>query len=164
MSASIRPVSTDDAAPLARIYNHYIAETWVTFETDPIGAGDMASRIADAEAASLPWLVAEDRAEILGFAYASRWQGRCAYRFSVESTIYLDADKTGRGIGGPLYETLITAVRARDMHSMIGGIALPNEASVKLHERLGFRKVGQFEQVGFKFDRWIDVGYWQLSL
>ncbi|MGH8166642.1 MAG: GNAT family N-acetyltransferase, partial [Woeseiaceae bacterium] len=97
-------------------------------------------------------------------AYASRWHGRCAYRFSVESTVYLDPDRTGRGVGKRLYAALIDAIRDLSMRAVIGGIALPNEPSIRLHERLGFRKVAHFEQVGFKHDRWIDVGYWQLLL
>lgn len=112
----------------------------------------------------MPWLVAELSGEVLGFAYASRWKGRCAYRYSVETTIYLAPDRTGSGVGTQLYTALLDKVRAASMHVAIGGISLPNEISVKLHEKLGFRKVGHFEQVGYKFDQWIDVGYWQLTL
>ena len=100
---------------------------------------------------------------MLGYAYASRWQGRCAYRFAVEATIYLDSENTGQGIGLPLYSALLDAIKAHSMRSVIGGISLPNEASIRLHERLGFAKVGHFEKVGFKHDQWVDVGYWQLQ-
>ncbi len=164
MDFSIRPVNEDDAAELARIYNHYIAETHVTFETEDVSPADMAQRINDTLAAPLPWIVAESLSTMLGFAYASRWQGRCAYRYSVESTIYLDPQYTGEGIGRPLYSALIDAIRELSMHSVIGGIALPNEASIRLHEALGFEKIGEFSEVGYKFDEWIDVGYWQLRL
>ena len=164
MNTIIRPATESDASEVARIYNHYIAETVVTFETDPVTQRDMARRIAETHELSLPWLVSESAGDILGYAYASKWKGRCAYRFAVESTVYLDPPQTGRGTGTLLYAALIDAIRSLSMHAVIGGIALPNEASIRLHERLGFRKVGQFEEVGFKQDRWIDVGYWQLLL
>jgi phosphinothricin acetyltransferase len=124
----------------------------------------MAKRCAEILAQTLPWLVAEVSGQVAGFAYASPWKGRCAYRYSVESTIYLDPGQTQRGIGASLYTALIEAIRARSMQTVIGGIALPNDASIRLHEHLGFSKVGHFERVGYKHDQWIDVGYWQLLL
>lgn len=164
MAPTIRPARDSDADAIARIYNHYIANTWVTFETDAVSAQEMAQRIGETRSAGLPWLVTATSDDVAGFAYASRWKGRCAYRFSVESTIYLAPEHTGKGLGTPLYEALIDAVRALSMHSMIGGIALPNDASIGLHEKLGFKKIGHFSEVGYKFDEWIDVGYWQLTL
>ena len=124
----------------------------------------MGERIAETTASHVPWLVVEEDGAVLGYAYASKWKGRCAYRHSVESTVYLDPSKTGQGIGKPLYAALINALRMQRMHAVIGGIALPNEASIALHERLGFEKVAHFRQVGFKQDRWIDVGYWERLL
>ena len=161
-ATSVRPARSDDGEALARIYNHYVLNTCVTFETDAVTAGDMAARIRETLDAGLPWLLAEgpDGAP-LGYAYASRWKGRCAYRHTVESTVYLDAGAVGRGIGQPLYGALLDAIRACGMHAVIGGIALPNARSIALHERLAFHKVAHFEQVGRKQDRWIDVGYWQ---
>ena len=160
----IRAASAADAAAVAAIYNHYVAVTCVTFEIEPIATRDMIERITEVLDAGLPWLLAEDAAGAAGFAYASKWKGRRAYRFSVESTVYLHRGHTGRGIGRALYGRLLEEIRARRLHAVIGGIALPNAASVALHERLGFRKVAHFEQVGYKQDRWIDVGYWQLLL
>jgi len=160
----IRSANEEDAAELARIYNYYIDNTCVTFETETIGVGEMVQRVADTIRIPLPWLIAEADGQMLGYAYASKWKGRCAYRFAVESTIYLDADKTGQGTGSKLYAALIEAIRLHSMRSVIGGISLPNDASIHLHERLGFKKVGHFERVGFKQDRWVDVGYWQLQL
>lgn len=154
----------NDAAFLARIYNHYVSATCITFETDPVSAEDMANRVSETQNASLPWLVAEESGQIVGYAYASKWKGRCAYRFSVESTVYLDPSATGKGIGSQLYTELIAVIRTLSMHAVIGGIALPNEQSIALHERLGFKKVAHFEQVGYKQDRWVDVGYWQLLI
>jgi len=114
------------------------------------------------QSASLPWLVAERRGEVLGYAYASRWHARAAYRFSTEITVYLDHGQTRRGIGSRLYGELFPMLRAREIHAVLAVIALPGEASVALHEKVGFSKVGHFKDVGFKFGRWIDVGYWQL--
>ena len=164
MGVEIRSAIAGDAAQIARIYNYYIANTVVTFETEDVDAAEIAQRIEATIDIPLPWLVAVDGDTVLGYAYASKWKGRCAYRFAVEATIYLDAVQTGKGIGGPLYEQLLDEIRSHSMRSVIGGISLPNEASVRLHERLGFKKVGHFERVGYKQDRWVDVGYWQLQL
>lgn len=161
-AATIRSATQDDAAAIAHIYNHYVVDTSVTFETAPVAAEDMAQRISETLGASLPWLVAEQAGLVVGYAYASKWKGRCAYRFAVESTVYLAPGQTGKGFGRLLYPALIDALRARSMHTVIGGIALPNDPSVRLHEHLGFRKVAHFEQVGYKQERWVDVGYWQL--
>jgi L-amino acid N-acyltransferase YncA len=163
-SVAIRAATAGDAEAMARIYNHYIRETIVTFEEEPVDGATMAARLQETAAVSLPWLVAEAGGGVLGYAYASKWKGRCAYRYSVESTVYLDPAQTGRGVGTQLYAALLDALRARSLHAVIGGIALPNAASVGLHERLGFEKVAQFREVGFKFGRWIDVGYWQLLI
>ncbi len=164
MSVLIRTATAEDAVGIAPIYNHYIDATWVTFETEPVSVDDMAQRIRETLDLPLPWLIAEEGGKVAGYAYASKWKGRCAYRFSVESTIYLHPDATGRGLGVRLYSALIDAIKAVSMRSVIGGIALPNDASIRLHERLGFKKVGHFEKVGFKHEQWVDVGYWQLQL
>ncbi len=121
----------------------------------------MRARILEAAAARLSWLVAIDGSAIIGYAYASKWKGRCAYRHSVESTVYLAPSSTGNGVGRKLHAALIDRLQDRGVHTVIGGIALPNEASIALHERLGFEKVAQFKQVGFKQDRRIDAGHWQ---
>lgn len=164
MAVSIRSAGEGDGPSLARIYNHYVSATCITFETALVTARDMADRINATRDAALPWFVAEASGDIVGYAYATRWKGRAAYRFSVESSVYLDPECSGKGIGRQLYIQLIDALRALSMHSVIGGITLPNEPSIALHEQLGFKKVGHFEQVGYKQDRWIDVGYWQLLL
>lgn len=164
MSVVVRNVDDADAAALARIYNHYIAQTVVTFETEPVTAENMAQRVADTRRAGYPWLVAEAAGSVVGYAYAARWNRRDAYRYSVESTIYVDPKLTSQGVGTRLYSGLIAAIRTAGMHAVIGGISLPNDASIGLHEKLGFRKIGQFAEVGFKLDRWVDVGYWELIL
>jgi L-amino acid N-acyltransferase YncA len=164
----IRTATTADAAAICAIYNHYVLETTITFEEAAVTPVEMEARIQAALVEEtlqpLPWLVWEDSAAIQGFAYASKWKGRCAYRHSAEVTVYLDPTSTGRGLGSRLYEALLMELRQRSFHAVIGGIALPNPASIALHEQLGFRKVAHFEQVGRKFGRWIDVGYWQLLL
>jgi phosphinothricin acetyltransferase len=164
MSAVIRPAGKGDAGQIAGIYNHYVTDTHITFETEKVAAVEMAKRIEATLALPLPWLVAEQAGQIAGYAFAARWKTRDAYRFVVESSIYLDPAMIGRGLGLRLYTALIDAIRGMSMHSVIGVIALPNEQSIGLHERLGFRKCAHFEQVGYKHDRWIDVGYWQLML
>ena len=162
MSALIRPASSADAAAIASIYNHYVAHTVITFEEEAVPAQAMAARISAILAEDLPWLVAEEAGELIGYAYASRWKLRSAYRHSVETTIYLNNGCAGRGVGKVLYSALLDVLRTKDIHTAIGGAALPNAASVALHERLGFRHVGTFREVGFKQGRWVDVGYWQL--
>jgi phosphinothricin acetyltransferase len=161
VNTTIRSAEAEDGAALARIYNHYIATTVVTFEEAPVCAADMTARVAEISAAKLPWLVAQSPAGVNGFAYASRWKGRCAYRYSVESTVYLEPAAVGRGLGMALYSTLLARLQELGCHAVIGGIALPNQASIALHEKLGMRKVAHFAEVGFKFGRWVDVGYWQ---
>jgi L-amino acid N-acyltransferase YncA len=159
----VRAATAADAAAIAGIYDHYVRYSVVTFEEAPVTAEQMAERM-DAVIPRLPWLVGEAAGRIAGYAYAAPWKLRSAYRFTVETTIYLDTGSTGRGHGGTLYRALLQALRADGLHSAIGIIALPNPASVALHERLGFRQVGQLRDVGRKFDAWIDVGYWQVIL
>ena len=159
-----RHVRQTDAARICAIYNHYVEHSTITFEESAVPVAEMERRIAEVTDSSLPWIVWEDHGEIIGYAYAAPWKGRCAYRYSVESTVYLDHSHTGHGVGTRLYSALIDAVTARGMHAVIGGIAQPNAASEAIHQRLGFEKVAHFPEVGYKFDRWIDVAYWQLLL
>jgi phosphinothricin acetyltransferase len=163
-TALVRDAVPTDAAPIAAIYDHYVLTTWITFEELPVPAAEMARRMDEVRAASLPWLVAEREGRVVGYAYATKWKGRCAYRYSVESTVYLDPSATGCGLGTSLMTALLERLRAASFHVVIAGIALPNPASVALHERLGLKRVAMFEEVGFKFGRWIDVGYWQTFL
>lgn len=163
-STAIRVAELNDAAAIVAIYNHYISTTTITFEEDPVSSTEMTQRIADVNNAGLPWLVLTIDGKVTGYAYATKWRARSAYRHSVESTIYLDHAFAGRGLGRALYGALLDALGKREFHRVIGGIALPNEASVRLHESLGFRKVAHFTEVGKKFERWVDVGYWELNL
>ncbi|QEG22654.1 GNAT family N-acetyltransferase [Mariniblastus fucicola] len=162
----IRPVQASDAAAFADIYNHYIDETIVTFEYDRVDASVFEARIRNVTDGGFPWLsfVDPETDQVVGFAYAGKWRERVAYRFVVESAIYLRDGWGGQGIGKRLYLELFQQLRERKFRSVIAGISLPNEASIATHRSMGFRKVGVFEKVGFKFDRWIDVEFWQLEL
>lgn len=162
--AIIRPVTLGDAVAIALIYNPYIADTTISFEERPVDEHIMINRMRDVEAQGLPWLVLEQDGEILGYAYASRWKIRSAYRHSVETSIYFARHARGQGLGATLYQALLATLQGLDIHLAIAGIALPNPASIGLHERLGFRAVGIFKEVGFKFEQWVDVGYWQKAL
>ncbi len=159
----IRPVAAADAPRIVEIYNHHVRRTMVTFEEQPVADGEMARRIAETTL-TYPWLVSEVEGTLVGYAYASSWKRRSAYRFAAESTIYMDARFSRRGLGLELYGALITEMRSRGLHCAIGGISLPNPASIALHEKLGFRHIGQFREVGWKFGKWVDVGYWELVL
>jgi phosphinothricin acetyltransferase len=163
-AALIRSAILDDAEAIARIYNHYITQTVVTFETEEVSAAEMAQRIDRVQSASFPWLVADSAGAVVGYAYASHWHVRSAYRFAAELTVYLAPGQAGQGTGSDLYREVIDALTARGIHTVIGGIALPNDASVALHEKFGFQQAAHYREVGFKFDRWIDVGYWQRIL
>ncbi|MDB5952287.1 MAG: phosphinothricin acetyltransferase [Massilia sp.] len=160
---TIRLAAPFDAAAIAAIYNYYVETTTITFEESAVEAEDMASRI-DHVGATLPWYVAEREGAVVAFAYATPWRVRSAYRFSVESTVYVSPGFARQGIGRRLYTTLIDDLRARGMQVVLGGIAQPNTASVRLHESLGFEKVAHFKRVGRKFGQWVDVGYWELEL
>ena len=163
-TVTVREAKAGDGEALAAIYNHYIADTIITFEESPVPADEMARRVADTRDAGLPWLLATQGERVAGYAYASKWKGRCAYRYATEITVYLDRHFQGQGIGTLLYRQLFEALRNRGMHTVIAGIALPNESSIALHEKMGLEKVAHFKEVGRKFDRWIDVGYWQAAL
>lgn len=158
-----RNATLEDAEAICSIYNPYVLGTPITFEEEAISAETMRTRIAEITA-MLPWLIMEQEGELAGYAYATGWKARPAYRYSVETTIYLSPRFHRRGLGTKLYRALIEELRKRGIHRAIGGVVMPNPNSVALHERLGFKKVAHFEEVGWKLNQWRDVGYWQLSL
>lgn len=160
----IRPAETADAAAICEIYNHYIEHTVITFEEVLLTAGDIDQRLQDINAIGLPWLVAEVQGVVIGYAYAGKFRDRSAYRYTAEVTVYLAPAGTGQGAGTRLYNALFEALRERSIHIVIGGITLPNVASVALHEKMGMEKVAHLEEVGCKFGKWLDVGYWQATL
>jgi L-amino acid N-acyltransferase YncA len=159
----IRTAILADAPAIVAIYNPYVATTTISFEEAPVSVEEMEQRIRTVTA-TLPWYVYEISGQIVGYAYATPWRARSAYRHSVETTVYVALDQSKQGIGSQLYRTLLDDLRARNIHAILGHIALPNPASVTLHERFGFEKVAHIKQVGRKFDQWIDVGYWELLL
>ena len=161
---TVRAAVAADVEAVAHIYNHYVTNTIVTFDEEPVPAGEVARRMEQVAASSLPGLVAEVDRRVIGYAYAGRWHARAAYRFSAEVTVYVDPSHVGRRVGSHLYAALFPMLRARGIHAVLGGIALPNPASVVLHERCGLQKVAHLREVGFKFGRWIDVGYWQRTV
>lgn len=159
-----------DAQRLAEIYNHYVVADTATFEVEPLGEAAMAQRVAASQAAHLPWIVATDALGIVGYAYAAPFHERAAYAHTVTASVYLDRSATGRGLGTSLYRELLRRLSTvtdgphAPVRNVVALIALPNPASVALHESLGFVKKGQLDAVGRKFDRWLDVGYWQATL
>jgi phosphinothricin acetyltransferase len=149
-----------DGAAIAAVYAPHVRDGYATFEVEAPDAAAMAERMAG----GLPWFVAEDGGSVLGYAYAAPFNERAAYRWSVATSVYLADGAGGRGIGGALYARLLGDLAALGYVSAFAGIALPNPASVALHERLGFTPVGVFRSAGFKAGAWHDVGWWQRPL
>jgi phosphinothricin acetyltransferase len=147
---------------VCEIYNHYIKNTIITFEEEIITVKEIQNRIK--QSGNLPWIVYEEDGKILGYAYAGQWKNRTAFKYSAEITVYLEPSHFGKGIGSELYSALILKLKETNKHSIIAAISLPNEKSIILHEKFGFKKNGHFHEVGRKFDKWIDVGYWELIL
>ena len=161
MAHSVRLASVDDAAGIAAIYRPYVEDSRISFEEEAPDAAEMARRI---ESELYPWLVAEEDGRLLGYAASSAFRTRRAYRWSVETGVYLAADAQGRGIGRELLGGLLELLERQGFVAAIGAIALPNPASVRLHERLGFVYAGAYRGTGFKMGEWLDVGLWQKDL
>ena len=155
--------TTDDADQIARIYAPIVAHTIISFEADPPTVEDMAQRIGRTTA-WLPWLVLERDGKISGYAYATAHSSRAAYAWSVDVSAYVDEPCRGVGVGRALYTALLGVLAAQGLYNAYAGIALPNPASVSLHESVGFRPVAIYQNVGYKLGAWRDVGWWQLSL
>lgn len=164
MTARIRIAGPADAEAIAAIYRPYVEDTRISFEDHAPDAAEMSRRIGGDGKGLHPWVVAEENDRILGYAATSPFRTRSAYRFCVETGIYLAPDACGRGIGRELLNYLLDLLQRQGFVSAIGAIALPNDPSVKLHEALGFAHSGTYRQVGFKFGEWIDVGLWQKDL
>ena len=158
----IRPAGDADAAAIAAVYAPYVTGSVISFEAEPPDAQEMQRRMTARP--RLPWLVAVDGDDVLGFAYASAHRAREAYRWAADASVYLEAGRRGRGIGRALYDVLVPLVRDLGYVTLHAGIALPNDASRRLHEAMGFELVGVYRSVGFKAGAWHDVGWWQLPL
>lgn len=159
----IRDFHTNDIQQLTDIYNYYVLNTIITFDHIPYSKDGYLQKITQI-ASEFPCIVYEVNGEIIGYAYASKWRAKPAYNYTVESTVYLNHTGKRNGIGTKLYAKLLKRLTAKNYHSVIGGISLPNDESVKFHEKFGFKKVAHFKEVGLKFDKWIDVAFWQLNL
>ena len=159
----IRDATGSDAEQILQIYEPFVLETAVSFEMNPPSLAAMKRRI---KAASLhwPWLVQLEDQQICGYAYARPFRDREAYQFTAETTVYVRQGSQRRGIGFRLMSELMSRLKANDFHRVVAGITLPNTGSVALHERLGFKSAGTFPEVGRKFDKWHDVGFWTLDL
>lgn len=160
----IRNVTKPDAIRIAEIYNYYIRETIVTFEYDPVSEQEIQRRIEKISAKNFPFFVYEENGVIIGYAYLSNWRERKAYDITLETSVYLDRNAIGSGVGSILYKELIDRAKLIDVHSLIGVISLPNEASQKLHKKFDFDLIGNFRESGVKFGKLIDVEFWQLIL
>lgn len=161
MTLDIRPAEAADAAACAAIYAPFVTDSWISFETDPPGPGEMARRIAD-YGASHGWLVAQTPdGQIAGYAYGSPHRARAAYATSADVAIYVDPAFARRGVGKALYGALLPLLKDRGCHAAFAGIALPGAASIALHEAMGFTPVGIYREVGWKLGGWRDVGWWQ---
>lgn len=156
----IRAAAEDDLRAIARIYAHYVRESPITFDLEVPGDEVWRERLAS----PYPWLVSEQDGVVVGYASGGPFRPKAAYRHTVETTIYLDPAATGRGVGGPLYAALLEEVAAGDFHVAIGGVTVPNPASVALHERSAFELVGVFREVGWKFEAWHDVAFYRRAL
>ena len=160
----IRDFRDADIAAITGIYNHYIEHTAVSFEEVALAPDSMQARVQRILDSGFPWLVAEADGQVAGYCYGCRWNECSAYRYTAEISVYLAPDTVGKGCGTRLYTVLFDRLRNMGIRRVIGGISLPNAASVALHEKMGMKQVALFEKVGYKFGQWLDVGYWQADL
>ena len=164
MSATVRRADPErDGAACAALYAPHVAASPVSFEEEPPSAAEMSERIARI-GATHPWVVLEEAGAVIGYAYSSPHRSRAAYRWAVDVAVYIAAERRARGHGRALYQALIGRLRDQRFHVACAGITLPNDASVALHERLGFVAVGVYRRIGWKAGAWRDVGWWQLEL
>ena len=152
-----------DAAACAAIYAPYVRDTVISFEDRPPSAGELAQRI-ETITQTHPWLVAADEAALIGFAYATRHRERASYRWATDVAVYVTPGRQRAGVGRALYRALFDRLARQGYRMACAGITLPNEASVGLHEALGFQPVGVYRKIGWKLGAWHDVGWWQLAL
>lgn len=163
---AIRGARPEDAAAIAAIYAPYVLGGTVSFETDPPDAEAMRARMAASDG-RYPWLVAtngENDSGVLAYAYAGQWRDRPAYRYAVETSLYVAGAMIGQGAGRLLYEALIDTLRQQGFTQAVAVISLPNDHSIRTHEAVGFRRTGMYREIGFKQGRWVDVGFWQCEL
>lgn len=160
INVRVRTAQTEDVRAVCDIYNYYVKSSRVTFQEIPQAEDKVLERIEDSDPGH-PCLVAELNGRVVGYVYAGSWKKRSAYRYAVELGIYVENGLTGKGIGPQLLKNIIDRLKHTEIHCLIAGITLPNPPSIRLFEGQGFKKVGEFREVGYKFDEWINVGYWQ---
>jgi len=160
---NIRRARISDANAIVEIYNWYIANTAITFETDTVSVEEMEMRIKE-KLDQYDWLVAETDGILIGYAYYGSFRPRTAYQHTVESTIYLSGEFKGKGMGISLYKELINSAKDKYFREMIAVVALPNPESISFHIKMEFREVGIMKKIGFKFDNYLDVMFLQKSL
>ncbi|MDO5981701.1 GNAT family N-acetyltransferase [Flavivirga spongiicola] len=158
----IRSLNLSDVEELLDIYNYYVLNSIVTFDDEVLSLDTFKDKIIRINT-DYPFIVFEENNEILGYAYGSKWRPKPAYKHTVESTVYVKHGALGKQIGTKLYTELLFELKKQNYHVVIGGLTLPNDASVKLHEKFGFKQVAHFKEVGLKFGKWLDVGFWQLD-
>ncbi|MBV1883057.1 MAG: GNAT family N-acetyltransferase [Pseudomonadales bacterium] len=160
----IREATEKDAEAIAEIYNYYIQKTVVTFEEEDLDEYALSERMHKVQMSGFSWLVAVENEKIIGYSYSSEWNGRGAYKSTAEVSVYLSPSLKAKGWGTKLYQALFSRLRDKSIHVVIGGITLPNPASIAIHEKFGMEKVAHFKEIGYKFGQWLDVGYWQVKL
>uniref|UniRef100_UPI004047F5F1 GNAT family N-acetyltransferase n=1 Tax=Mariniflexile sp. TaxID=1979402 RepID=UPI004047F5F1 len=158
----MRLVIVEDAQQIVDIYNYYVMNSIVTLDLVPFSVKDFEEKIKTISN-DFPFIVYEVNNEVWGYAYANTFRTKPAYKNTVELTVYIKHTELGKQIGKKLYSELLLQLKNQNYHVVIGGLTLPNDASVKLHENFGFEKVAHFKEVGYKFDKWHDVGFWQLT-
>ena len=159
----IRFINMEDYPRVLEIYAPYIMETAISFEAEVPTLEAFSQRI-EKISSKFPWLVYEENGQVLGYAYGSTHRSRYAYNWSCEVTVYLDQKHTKKGIGSSLYNQLFTMLKEQGFYNLFAGITQPNEASNRIHEKLGFKKIGTYENIGFKFSKWHDVSWYQLEI
>jgi phosphinothricin acetyltransferase len=165
MNVIIRRARSSDLAALLDIYNHYVANTHITFDLEPRTLDERGVWFAEfKESGRYQCFVAEEHGTVLGWASSSRFKDRAAYDTSVETTVYVAPGETGRGVGRRLYEALFEALSHEDVHRAYGGIAMPNAVSIRLHEAMGFARVAAYHEVGRKFGRFWDVDVYERAM
>ncbi len=160
----IRSYRPDDIPAVTVIYGHYVRETVITFETEAPDEAEMAGRFAAVAQKGHPLLIGEEDGAVVGYAYASTYRPRAAYRFTCEDSIYLAPGAVGRGIGSKMLKRLIEDSARAGLKQMLAVITAERENSIRLHEKHGFRMIGRYEALGYKFDRWLDIVHMQRAL
>lgn len=159
----IREATISDAPAITSIYNYYVGHSYATMQYEPAEISFFEEKIEQVQNSGHLWLVAEQDGEIIGYAYSAAWNPREGYKQTCEVSVYLSPSIITKGWGTKLYAELFERLKKKGIKVIIAVIGLPNEASIALHEKFGMKKVAHFPKMGFKFNKWMDVGYWQVN-